>query len=136
MTQKRQLLAIAVAAAVVALVAAGLAGALSGSVPAPPANPTSADQIQNIDQVKTAIKGYYGDTTTSQVDPVDNSVDGGDKVLHQFSPTSAYANELAGIVSDAEKYLNNPPGSGNGKKFSGQKAVLFDIDDTTLNTFS
>ena len=92
----RQLLTILGAAAVVALVAAGLAGALSGSVPAPPANPTSADQIQNIDQVKTAIKGYYGDTPTSQVDPVDNSVDGKDNALHQFSPTGAYANEMAG----------------------------------------
>ena len=132
----RQLLVILGAAAVVALVAAGLAGALSGSVPAPPANPTSADQIQNIDQVKTAIKGYYGDTPTTQLDPVDNAIDGRDKALHQFSPTSAYANEMAGIVSDAEKYLNNPPGSGNGKKFSGTKAILFDIDDTTLNTYS
>jgi HAD superfamily, subfamily IIIB (Acid phosphatase) len=127
----RQLLAILGAAVVVALVAAGLAGALSGSVPAPPANPTSADQIQNIDQVKTAIKGYYGDTATTQLDPVSGAV-----ALHQFSPTSAYADEMAALVSDAEKYLNNPPGSGNGKKFSGTKAILFDIDDTTLNTYS
>jgi len=127
----RQMLAILGAAVVVALVAAGLAGALSGSVPAPPTNPTSADQIQNIDQVKTAIKGYYGDTPTSQLDPVSGAV-----ALHQFSQTGAYANELAGLVSDAEKYLNNPPGSGNGKKFSGQKSILFDIDDTTLNTYS
>jgi hypothetical protein len=135
-TQKRQLLAVLVAAAVVALVAAGLAGALSGSVPPPPAFPTSADQIQNIDQVRTAIKGYYGDTTTDQVDPVDNTVDGGDKVLHQFSPTSAYAKEMASVVADAEKYLKNPPGSGNGKKLPANKAVLFDVDDTLLNTFS
>jgi HAD superfamily, subfamily IIIB (Acid phosphatase) len=127
----RQLLTILAAAAVVALVAAGLAGALSGSVPAPPTNPTSADQIQNIDQVKTAIKGYYGDTPTGQLDPVNGTV-----ALHQFSPTGAYANEMDGLVSDAEKYLNNPPGSGNGKKFSGTKSVLFDIDDTTLNTYS
>jgi hypothetical protein len=132
----RQLLAILGAAAVVALAAAGLAGALSGSVPPPPANPTSADQIQNIDQVKTAIKAYYGDTTTNQLDPVPNDIDGKDTALHQFSGTSAYANEMAGIVSDAEKYLKNPPGSGNGKKFSGHKAILFDIDDTTLNTYS
>jgi hypothetical protein len=132
----RQVLAVLGITLAVALVAAGFAGALSGSVPAPPAVPTSADQIQNIDQVKTAIKGYYGDTTTTQVDPVDNTVDGGDKALHQFSQASPYANEMAGLVSDAEKYLNNPPGSGNGKKFSGTKAVLFDVDDTTLNTFS
>ena len=132
----RQLLTICAAAAVVALVAAGLAGALSGSVPAPPANPTSADQIQNIDQVKTAIKGYYGDTPTSQVDPVDNSVDGKDNALHQFSPTGAYASEMAGLVSDAEKYLKNPHVSGQAGATPGTKAVLFDIDDTTLNTYS
>jgi len=127
----RQVLAILGAAVVVALVAAGFAGALSGSVPAPPANPTSADQIQNVDQVKTAVKAYYGDTVTSQLDPV-----AGTTQLHQFSATGAYANEMAGLVSDAEKYLNNPPGSGNGKKFSGTKAILFDVDDTTLNTYS
>jgi hypothetical protein len=132
----RQVLVILGAAAIVALVAAGFAGALSGSVPAPPANPTSADQIQNIDQVKTAIKGYYGDSTTSTDDPVPNSIDNATIKLHAFSQTGAYANEVAGIVADAEKYLNNPPGSGNGKKFSGTKAILFDIDDTTLNTYN
>ena len=64
------------------------------AVPAPPAVPTSADQIQNIDQVKTAIKGYYGDTLTTQVDPVANSIDGKDVLLHQFSATSNYAAEV------------------------------------------
>ena len=117
----RQLLTICAATAVVALAAAGLAGALSGSVPAPPANPTSADQIQNIDQVKTAIKGYYGDTPTSQVDP-STTVDGKDNALHQFSPTSAYANEMAGLVSDAEKYLKNPHVSGEAGATPGTKA--------------
>jgi hypothetical protein len=131
----RHVLAILGAAVVVGLVAAGFAGALSGSVPAPPASPTSADQIQNIDQVKTAIKGYYGDTLTSTDDPVPNTIDNATIKLHAFSPSSAYANEMSGLVSDAEKYLNNPPGSGNGKKFSGTKSILFDIDDTTLNTY-
>jgi hypothetical protein len=102
------------------------------SVPPPPTFPTSADQIQNIDQVKTAIKGYYGDTTTSQLDPVPNAIDGADKALHQFSPSSAYANELAGVVDNATKYLRKP-NAGSG---TGTKAVLFDIDDTTLNTYS
>lgn len=123
----RHVLAILGAAVVVALVAAGLAGALSGSVPPPPASPTSADQIQNIDQVKTAIKGYYGDTPTTQLDPVNGTV-----ALHQFSPTGAYANEMAGLVADAEKYLRKP----NAGSATGTKAVLFDIDDTTLNTYS
>ncbi len=80
-------------------------------VPPPPPVPTSADQIQNIDQVKTAIKGYYGDTLTTQVDPVPNDIDGGDKVLHTFTPTGSYANEMGGIATQAKQYLaaSRPP---------------------------
>jgi hypothetical protein len=126
-------LGLAAGVAAVAALALALTGAAGkhDAVPPPPDNPTSADQIQNIDQVKTAIKAYYGDTLTTENDPVPNDVDGGDKVLHTFSPTSAYADELAGIVDDAEKYLRKADNS-HGKK----KAVLFDVDDTTLNTFS
>ena len=53
------------------------------AVPPPPAQPTSADQIQNVDQVKTAIKAYYGDTIDR---PGVNPVDGAP--LHTFSPTA------------------------------------------------
>jgi hypothetical protein len=127
----RLLSAAAAAAAVGALAFTGAAvadGAFK-SVPAPPAVPTSADQIQNIDQVKTAIKGYYGDTVTNQLDPVGTGVQ-----LHQFSPTGAYADEMSGIVNQAERYLSfrNP----RGVPGSPKRAVLFDIDDTTLNTYS
>jgi hypothetical protein len=134
--QKRFISAAAVAAVVAAatliLVIPGAATALTGAVPAPPASPTSADQIQNIDQVKTAIKAYYGDTLTSAVDPVPNDIDGGDKVLHTFNPNGAYANELGGVVDDASKYLRKP----NAGAGTGTKAVLFDVDDTTLNTYN
>jgi len=99
------------------------------SVPAPPAQPTSADQIQNIDQVKTAIKAYYGDTVTQTPDPV-----AGTTLLHTFSPSGAYANEMAGIEADAAKDLDKA--AKHDQKFSGTPAVLFDIDDTTLNTYS
>jgi hypothetical protein len=127
---RTRILSAAVAAATLGaltLTASAVADGAFKSVPAPPAVPTSADQIQNIDQVKTAIKGYYGDTVTSQLDPVS-----GTTPLHQFSATGSYANEMAGIVADAEKYLRKP-NAGSG---TGTKAVLFDIDDTTLNTYS
>ena len=125
---------IAAAAAVAALiVAAPSAIAGKGAVPPPPANPTSADQIQNIDQVKTAIRGYYGDTPTSQVDPVPNSIDGGDVLLHTFSPTGAYAKEMQGIEDDAAKDLDKRAKKG---KFSAQPAIVLDIDDTSLNTYN
>jgi predicted secreted acid phosphatase len=130
--------AIASAAAGVALTVPGLAIADHGhpSVPAPPAHPTSASQIQNIDQVKTAIKAYYGDRTTTVNDPVpagqDAAVEGDSVVapLHQFSDDSAYAHEVKGIARHATKYLVRT------HKHTAGKAILFDVDDTTLNTYS
>ena len=80
--------ALASAAATAALTLPGLALAHGGhdhghgAVPAPPAAPTSADQIQNIDQVKTAISAYYGDTVTATPDPVNGAT-----VLHTYSPS-------------------------------------------------
>jgi hypothetical protein len=132
---RRRPVRLALAAGVAALAALGLALAAGAdrhdAVPPPPANPTSADQIQNIDQVKTAIKGYYGDTPDpSRVNPVDPTVP-----LHTFSPTGAYANEMAGIVDEAERYLRNPGDHGHHKS-SAKKSVLFDVDDTLLNTYN
>jgi len=108
--------------------AIALTGFHGGAVPAPPASPTSADQIQNLDQVKTAIKGYYGDTVTTTPNPVD-----GTTLLHQFSPTGAYAAETSGIARGAEKYLAHE--ATPNQKHTGTPAILFDIDDTTLNTY-
>src|SRR4051812_5808921 len=131
---------VAATLAVLALTVSGSASAHDGrarAVPAPPAVPSSADQIQNIDQVKTAIKGYYGDTVTTDVDPVPNDLDGGDKILHTFSPTSPYANEMGGIVHSAEKFLAKPKGHhGSAHHPTATRAVLFDVDDTTLNTYN
>ena len=90
----------AAAALLTLLLTATVALSWDGSVPAPPDSPTSADQIQNLDQVKTAIKAYYGDTTTGQLDPV-----AGTTALHTFSPTGAYANEMAGLEADAAQFL-------------------------------
>jgi hypothetical protein len=131
--------ALAATLTVLALTVSGSASADNGggpAVPAPPAAPTSADQIQNIDQVKTAIKAYYGDTVTNQVDPVPNDIDGGDRILHTFSPSGAYANEMAGIADTAQKYLAKPKPKGVYTTKKATKAVLFDVDDTTLNTYN
>lgn len=109
-----------------------------GGVPAPPASPTSDNQIQNLDQVKTAIKGYYGDTLTSVIDPVPNSIDGGDVALHQFNPSGAYAQQTEGIAAKAEDYLARQAHRAKHQrgKHHAKPAILFDIDDTTLNTYS
>jgi hypothetical protein len=124
-----------VIATVVATLVVAVAGAVAvgHAVPPPPANPTSADQIQNVDQVKTAIKKYYGDTISNVPDPVS-----GTTVLHFASPTSAYANEMAGVEKSAGHYLGHAIKrfNGHGPKASETPAVVFDIDDTTLNTYS
>ena len=146
------------AAGVVVAVLATLIIALPGSafpwapaVPAPPANPTSADQIQNIDQVKTAIMAYYGDTTFTAPDPVNPSTT---TTLHTFSPTGAYANEMAGLEAQADHYLDDavtgpkgppphygplphhgPPSPPGPPAASGTPAIVLDVDDTTLNTY-
>ena len=136
-------IALASAAAGIALAVPGLAVATSSgqSVQPPPANPTSASQIQNIDQVRTAIKGYYGDTVSGVDDPVPNTPDGsgyqGDGMtvkLHQLNPDGAYAHEVEGVAAQAEKYLGKQ--ARPQQTHTGTPAVLFDVDDTTLNTFS
>ena len=132
--------------AAVAALSLALAGAAVShkAVPPPPANPTSADQIQNIDQVKTAIKAYYGDTLTSTLDPVNGTV-----ALHTFSPTGAYAKEMARLEDGASKYLDKAVKKGGpkpkpdpkpkpkgGPRNAGTPAILLDVDDTTLNTYN
>lgn len=126
--------AVALAAGALGATALTLTGVASANhadhpgrpVPAPPAAPSRADQIQNIDQVKTAIKGYYGDTLDPQtVDPVTGAKD-----LHTFSPTGSYAREVAGITKDATRYLAHH------RARDGRKAILLDVDDTSLNTYN
>lgn len=119
----------------VALTVPSAVGAHDGhhaqSVPPPPAAPTSASQIQNIDQVKTAIKAYYGDTVTSTPDPVD-----GTTMLHEFSSTGAYAKEVTSIARHVRGYLAGRSHHQHGRHgFDGRPALIFDIDDTTLTTY-
>jgi hypothetical protein len=97
------------------------------AVPPPPAAPTNANQIQNLDQVETAIKAYYGDTPTKTPDPVN-----GKTLLHVASPTGAYAKQMHGIEGRAESYLDHRSSHAHQTK----KAIVLDIDDTTLNTYN
>jgi hypothetical protein len=97
------------------------------AVPAPPAAPTRANQIQNLDQVETAIKAYYGDTPTTTPDPVN-----GTTMLHVPSPTGAYAKQMHRIESRARHFLRRR--SHNAHR--AHKAIVLDIDDTTLNTYN
>ena len=140
---RRSVSVLAVAVSIAAFGALGLQTAAASkdapAVPAPPTLPTRADQIQNIDQVKTAIKAYYGDMPSSTTNPVDGTTN-----LRTFSDTGAYAQEMAGLTDGAWSYLADPKhGSGAAKEQGkpapvtpGKKAILFDVDDTSLNTYN
>ena len=97
------------------------------AVPPPPAAPTNANQIQNLDQVETAIKAYYGDTATTTPDPVN-----GKTMLHVPSPTGAYAKQMHRIEGRAGTYLAHR----STRAHQDKKAIVLDIDDTTLNTYN
>jgi len=97
------------------------------AVPPPPAAPTNANQIQNLDQVETAIKAYYGDTPTETPDPVN-----GTTMLHVPSPKGAYAKQVHRIEARAKSFLARRSGRAQQRK----KAIVFDVDDTTLNTYN
>ena len=101
-----------------------------GAVPPPPAQPTRADQIQNIDRVKTAIKAYYGDTLTNEVDPY--AGDGADVPLHTYNPDGAYAHEAGKLARRATGYLRHFAKQHKHSK----RAIILDVDDTTLNTYN
>jgi hypothetical protein len=93
----------------------------------PPTAPTSANQIQNLGQVETAIKAYYGDTPQAATDPVT----GLPTTLHFPSSTGAYAAEVALIEHKADRYL-----ALHKRAHMTNQAIVFDIDDTTLNTYN
>lgn len=118
-----------VAIAVVGLTAAASAAPVGApSVAPPPANPTSASQIQNLDRVRTAILAYYGDVTTTTPDPVQ-----GTTMLHDFAPTGAYATEVGTVVDSVEQYLTDWAAAHPANR---NKSVVFDIDDTLLTTYN
>jgi HAD superfamily, subfamily IIIB (Acid phosphatase) len=124
---RRSLTALLVVAALAALAVLGFqTGAVSRTfqpVPAPPAHPTNANQIQNIDQVRTAIKAYYKDK-------VDGTTPFG-TVNHVPSADGAYAREVGRLARSAAGYL------GDAKATRGtRKAILLDVDDTSLNTYN
>ena len=92
------------------------------SRPVPPvstATPRSAAEIPNVTLVENEIKRYYGDTVAANGD-------------HVPSTTGSYAKEVAKIESGAEGYLL----SVSRARPAAKKAIVLDVDDTSLNTYN
>jgi HAD superfamily, subfamily IIIB (Acid phosphatase) len=72
--------------------------------------PNSEDQVTNIDVLRQQLRNYYGD-------PLGTGVAGAD---------SNYAKEAASVAAAGERWL------GNNHDTNGTKAIVLDVDDTTL----
>ncbi|MFC1411708.1 HAD family acid phosphatase [Streptacidiphilus sp. N1-12] len=81
--------------------------------------PRSDKQITNMTDEVSQIKAYYGDT-----------VDAGGE--HFASADSNYAIQVNGIEAKAEKYLASKIKHDR----TGKKAIVLDVDDTSLSTYN
>jgi hypothetical protein len=92
--------------------------------------PINGDFEPNVGIVENQIKAYYGSqTTTYDIPGV------GDDVTATIpSDTSNYAKQMAGIVAGAERYLTSQQARHEVRR-GAKPAVVFDVDDTLLNTY-
>ena len=85
--------------------------------------PVNGNTEMNVNVLEDQIEHYYG--SASATFPVVGTVT-------VPSPTSNYARQMHHIVASAESYLGRAIHQHHG---TGKPAVVFDIDDTLLNTY-
>jgi hypothetical protein len=91
--------------------------------------PRSANQITNLDVLRQQIRNYYGD-------PLGTGV---------FAPDSNYAKEASSVAADGARFLSTgwrdhdaavTKAERGPKPARGLKAIVLDVDDTTLATWN
>jgi predicted secreted acid phosphatase len=101
-----------------AVVVLAVALAATGVVMAAPSSltftPQTADQITNIDILRTQIANYYGDPTKSGT----------------FASDSNYAMEANSVADAGSRWIGAKAGK------SKMQAIVLDVDDTTLATWN
>jgi predicted secreted acid phosphatase len=113
----RRLLLTGVAAVAVASVAGGVAysaGVASQQPAIQTSTPRSENQITNIDVLRQQIRNYYGD-------PLGTGI---------FAPDGNYAKEAQSVAASGKRWLANHHHT------EGTKAILLDVDDTSLATWN
>jgi predicted secreted acid phosphatase len=88
--------------------------------------PKTADDVTNIDVLRQQLKNYYGDPLASS----GSSATGG--WTHALNLDSNYAAEAEKVAADAEHWL---AARAHSQRPSGIKAIVLDVDDTTLTTW-
>jgi hypothetical protein len=107
---------LAIATFFVVVVSVSTAVALAAGPAIQTITPTSANDITNLDVLRQQIRNYYGD-------PLGTGV---------FAPDSNYAKEAEGVESSSRPTL-----FGRGiPHVSSSKAIVLDVDDTTLATWN
>lgn len=92
--------------------------ALAATAPAiQTTTPHSASQVTNVDVLRQQIRNYYGD-------PLGTGV---------FAPDSNYAMEAQSVAADGGRWL---AARSKAQAPSGIKAIVLDVDDTTLATWN
>jgi predicted secreted acid phosphatase len=112
-------LVVAVAVVGIALVAATIA---FGAPAIQTITPNSADQITNLDVLRQQIKNYYGYPDAA-------SGPNGTWATNALNPDSNYAKEAAAVASKGAQWLG-------ARDKVAQRAIVLDVDDTTLTTFN
>lgn len=79
--------------------------------------PKSESQITNIDVLRLEIKNYYGDPSGTG----------------NFAADSYYAKEASSVAAEAGRWLAS---QATASRPSGMKAIVLDVDDTTLATWN
>jgi predicted secreted acid phosphatase len=113
-TSMRRLPRLAIATAVVVLAGAVVAVALAANPSTDVTfTPQKADQVTNVDVLRQQIANYYGDPGKTGV----------------FSPDSNYAREAESVANDGSNWLG-------ARSQVANKAIVLDVDDTTLATWN
>ncbi|HMM94906.1 HAD family acid phosphatase [Phycicoccus sp.] len=115
-----------------ALVGGGVAYAATAEPAIKTFTPRSADQVTNIDVLRQQIRNYYGD-------PLGTGT---------FAPDGNYAKEAASVAKAGQRWLDGRHREdsdrsrdrdrehGHGHGSTGRKAIVLDVDDTTLTTWN
>ncbi len=113
--RSRRSILLAASLATAALVGGGVAYAAATQPAITTSTPRSANQITNIDVLRQQIRNYYGD-------PLGTGV---------AAPDGNYAKEARTVAAGAKRWLAHPRGH-----VHGTKAIVLDVDDTTLLTWN
>ncbi|MGZ4389784.1 MAG: HAD family acid phosphatase [Gaiellaceae bacterium] len=119
---------LAVVVAFVALAAAGAVAYAGGSGPSTTAfTPQKADQVTNIDVLRSQLKNYYGDPTATTGPASQSNPDPG--WAHPLNQSSNYADEVRVVADEGGQWLAARAKTPNA-------AIVLDVDDTTLATWN